>query len=251
MEVHHHAHTAPITIGEKKWINHFWDFLMLFLAVFCGFLAENQREHYVEHKREKQYIRSLVSDIKTDTTNITKWLASFNRLEKSCDTILDNFSSGTKYYSRLFGRNYFRIMSGYPDFIYTDRTMQQLKNSGGLRLIRSTPVSDSIVSYDAAVRDILIEETGISLYFDQLNNLTNIMWSFQKMDLERKTKTLDEIQEQKINFWIKKDAEEFEHIYNVISKYRETIRYYIGYVSQLKAQGSRLIDFLQNEYHLK
>ena len=77
------------------------------------------------------------------------------------------------------------------------------------------------------------------------------MWSFQKMALERKTKTLDEIQEQKINFWIKKDAEEFEHLYNLIRKYRETIRYYIGYVSQLKAQGSRLIDFLQNDYNLK
>ncbi|MBK9661472.1 MAG: hypothetical protein IPO68_16495 [Chitinophagaceae bacterium] len=43
MEVHHHAHTA-----RKKWTHYFWEFLMLFLAVFCGFLAENQREHYVK-----------------------------------------------------------------------------------------------------------------------------------------------------------------------------------------------------------
>ena len=40
---------------------------MLFLAVFAGFLAENQREHYVEHQREKQYIRSMIEDLQTDT----------------------------------------------------------------------------------------------------------------------------------------------------------------------------------------
>jgi hypothetical protein len=48
MEVHHHAHTA-----RKKWTHYFWEFLMLFLAVFAGFLAENQREHIVEHQRKK------------------------------------------------------------------------------------------------------------------------------------------------------------------------------------------------------
>ena len=58
MEVHAHTHTA-----RKKWTHYFWEFLMLFLAVFCGFLAENQREHMVEHQREKQYMESLLSDL--------------------------------------------------------------------------------------------------------------------------------------------------------------------------------------------
>ena len=48
MEVHAHTHTA-----RKKWTNYFWEFLMLFLAVFCGFLAENQREHMIEHRKEQ------------------------------------------------------------------------------------------------------------------------------------------------------------------------------------------------------
>jgi hypothetical protein len=38
MEVHAHSHTA-----RKKWTHYFWEFLMLFLAVFCGFMAENIR----------------------------------------------------------------------------------------------------------------------------------------------------------------------------------------------------------------
>ena len=48
MEVHHHAHTA-----RKKWTHYFWEFLMLFLAVFCGFLAEYTLEHKIEKAREK------------------------------------------------------------------------------------------------------------------------------------------------------------------------------------------------------
>ena len=57
MEVHAHSHTP-----RKKWTHYLWEFLMLFLAVFCGFLAENFREHYVEHQREIQFIQSLVKE---------------------------------------------------------------------------------------------------------------------------------------------------------------------------------------------
>jgi len=62
MEVHHHAHRE----GKKNWKSYFWEFLMLFLAVFCGFLAEYQLEHVIEHQREKQYMQSLIADLKND-----------------------------------------------------------------------------------------------------------------------------------------------------------------------------------------
>jgi hypothetical protein len=45
-------------------------------------------------------------------------------------------------------------------FVYNDRTIQQLKNSGGLRLIRRQVVSDRITQYDGNVRRIeKIEES--------------------------------------------------------------------------------------------
>ncbi|MBK6382415.1 MAG: hypothetical protein IPF69_02905 [Chitinophagaceae bacterium] len=55
MEVHNHAHTS-----RKKWTHYFWEFLMLFLAVFCGFLAEYQLEHKIEKDREKVFIKKYV-----------------------------------------------------------------------------------------------------------------------------------------------------------------------------------------------
>ena len=76
MEVHAHSHTE-----RKKWTHYFWEFLMLFLAVFCGFLAENQREHMVEHQREKQYMNSLITDLKGDTALIRS-VISFTEMKE-------------------------------------------------------------------------------------------------------------------------------------------------------------------------
>ena len=39
MEIHAHSHTPG-----KKWTHYFREFLMLFPAVFCGFLAEYHLE---------------------------------------------------------------------------------------------------------------------------------------------------------------------------------------------------------------
>ena len=46
MDVHYHSHNA-----RKKWLHYFWEFLMLFFAVFCGFLAEYALEHKIEKDR--------------------------------------------------------------------------------------------------------------------------------------------------------------------------------------------------------
>src|SRR6185503_18682097 len=66
MEVHAHTHTA-----RKKWTHYFWEFLMLFLAVFCGFMAENIREHKIEQHRAEEFAKSLMQDLQNDTAAIT------------------------------------------------------------------------------------------------------------------------------------------------------------------------------------
>src|SRR6195256_1492529 len=65
MEVHHHPdlHHKP-----KKWKEYFLEFLMLFLAVTLGFFAESYREHLVEQKKEREYIKSMVEDLKSDSS---------------------------------------------------------------------------------------------------------------------------------------------------------------------------------------
>ncbi|HEY9703489.1 MAG TPA: hypothetical protein V6C58_13650 [Allocoleopsis sp.] len=146
MEVHHHTH------HPKKWKEYFWEFFMLFLAVFCGFLAELQLEHYVEHQRERQYMVSMLEDLKSDTAMLSNNIQE--RLERvaMCDSLTLYFDKQID--QTLTGRVYFyaRTASIPCNLFPSDRTVQQLKNSGNLRLIRNQAISNNIMLYDQNLR---------------------------------------------------------------------------------------------------
>ena len=190
MEVHHHPHLAS---GEthtprKKWTHYFWEFLMLFLAVTLGFFVENQREHYIEHQREKQFIKSLFNDIISDTANIAKIINARTVKEQMLDSISNmmnsprpaNFIKQIYPYAVLVGRTLpYR-------FVPNDGTMQQLKNSGALRLIRNRAVVDSIGKYDINVRNILgqyaVEENQIEHYRSAAAKIFDALFFGQMLD---------------------------------------------------------------------
>ena len=125
MEVHAHTHTS-----RKNWTHYFWEFLMLFLAVFSGFLAEYQLEHKIERDREKVYMSSMLEDLISDTTQLS--VNSHARLRRvdMVDSMIFLFS--TADYSAKLNDIYFygRSLSMNIDFFPNDRTILQLKNSG-------------------------------------------------------------------------------------------------------------------------
>ena len=235
MEVHAHTHTP-----RKKWTHYLWEFLMLFLAVFCGFLAENQREHMIENQREKQYIHSIIQDLKTDTANISEMLIKFEVIKKGCDSILNSFQDFIRSFKETL---FWKVAYGYPDFIYTDRTMQQLKNAGGLRLIRNMNSADSIVNYDAIVKDIFIEQDGINRYWVRINEFADKFMRYRTLY----KKGIEESRD----IWLTKDENEFDHLYNLLIKYSITIVNYIRQLRNVENSAGRLIVQLQKEYQLK
>ena len=91
MEVHQHAHHG----GKKNWKSYFWEFLMLFLAVFCGFLAEYKLEHIVEHQKGIQYIHSLKEDIQVDTAKLSKLITDFEQKQSGLDSMLESLKGIT------------------------------------------------------------------------------------------------------------------------------------------------------------
>jgi hypothetical protein len=153
MEVHAHSHTP-----RKKWTHYFWEFLMLFLAVTLGFFVENQREHYIEHVREKKYIQSLFNDLKSDTAAIKDSERKRQNVCKMIDTVIMLLKSDKR--KSVTNRIYYLARKiPYSDgrFSFNTKTYEQLKNSGNLRLIQNTSVLDMISDYyhdagNAAVR---------------------------------------------------------------------------------------------------
>ena len=142
MEVHAHSHSP-----RKKWTHYFWEFLMLFLAVFCGFLAEYQLEHKIEKDREKQFIQSLLEDLAEDTVSLSEVIGSFESNIKRADTLMKLLCSPDV---RNHGGDLYYLGRRTPrsDVItLNDRTIQQMKNSGGFRLIRKQKVSNAVIEY--------------------------------------------------------------------------------------------------------
>ncbi|MEO6221067.1 MAG: hypothetical protein ABIO81_11600, partial [Ginsengibacter sp.] len=152
MEVHHHTHPGH---QKKKWTDYFWEFLMLFLAVFCGFLAEYQLEHKIESDREKQFIHSYIEDLKIDIVTINTNLLFQKRRRNHLDSLIYLLSEQKikGYENELYylGRNLVRSTR----FQSNDRTITQLKNSGSLRMIRNENAADSIISYQKVVDNII------------------------------------------------------------------------------------------------
>src|SRR5213075_1972538 len=149
MEVHHHP-----KVEKKSFREYFLEFLMLFLAVTLGFFAENIRESFTDHKKEKKYIRSLLADLKEDSTMITR-LARMNfkmtRGQDSLIVLLNNFKD-TGIVVRKSYRYYFLYTTNFAEMVFNERTMSQLLNAGSMRLIEDQNISDSIMDYNSVVK---------------------------------------------------------------------------------------------------
>ena len=150
MEVHAHSSPAPggAHTARKKWTHYFWEFLMLFLAVFCGFLAEYQLEHKIEKDRERQFINSLISDLEDDEKILKTMTTSEELGITSLDTLmnlLDNPAMAKQNGDQLY--YVARMGPRYIPFANNSRTFDQLKFSGGFRLIRYPEASNKIMDY--------------------------------------------------------------------------------------------------------
>ena len=155
MEVHHHAHDLAVPHYKKNWKSYFWEFLMLFLAVFCGFLAEYQLEHKIERDREKIYMKNMLADLKYDTGSYK----NYARNSKIAFGVVDSLTFLLKSPERKINANkiYFlvRIFTMREDLLFVnERTYDQMKSSGYLRLIHKQEVADSVSYYYNSLKQI-------------------------------------------------------------------------------------------------
>ena len=63
MEQQHLDQVSP----KKKWYVYFIDFIMLFVAVTLGFLAENVRDQQTDKNREISYLKNVHEDLLNET----------------------------------------------------------------------------------------------------------------------------------------------------------------------------------------
>ena len=247
MEVHTHTNTQ-----RKKWTHYLWEFLMLFFAVFCGFLAENFREHQVEHQKEMQFIRSMADDIKLDTAALNGILLNRIRRKEMFDSLTSLLISPQrdKFISRLyyFSRHMQRLSPVI--FTYNDRTIQQLKNGGNMRLIRKQAVTDAIVLYDALVRDLGITEDRENTYM--LQCLPHLYRIYDGRVMDMMIDSLSAIHEPPSNVTLLPTAMAALPDFNgSLHSMKSSNIVLQNKMKSLIAEGEKLLNIMKKEYHLE
>lgn len=156
MEVHHHGSHG------SGWKSYLKEFLMLFLAVLCGFFAEMKVHSVLENKFETEYIESISEDIESDIRQIDRLVADYQKHLLQMDSLIEILSTeAVKSDSRKAYRLWTTIQ-GFEDFSYDDRTIQQLK-SGGLRLVKQRDAASAIMRYDQSVRKFQLQRNILNL----------------------------------------------------------------------------------------
>jgi hypothetical protein len=151
---------------------------MLFLAVTLGFFVENQREHYVEGQREKQFMRSLVHDLEADTSGYNYSIATHTESNRMIDTLISLLKSHNRNDST--GKIYFlaRSIPLADHGIHTvNKTYEQMKSSGNLRLVHNISLLDSLGYYYFYFNDIY----GIGPPQMQFENRHDLFVSINKL----------------------------------------------------------------------
>jgi hypothetical protein len=191
----------------------------------------------------------MVEDLKSDTTELTIHI----RLRMERNVMIDSLiyllsqtnirENGSSIY--YLGR----VISPPISFFPNDRTIQQLKSAGGLRLIRNMDISNSIMAYDRKMRQSVFELGDEQQVRAEYRLIANKIFSGQVFHQMMITKEINRpignptlFSEDKA--LINELIMEAQYLEKVNQK--QEIR-----AQELVDQARKLIKEIENQYHLK
>jgi hypothetical protein len=248
MEVHHHPE-----VEKKGFKEYLLEGLMIFVAVTMGFFAESIRENITDHTKEREFILSMIEDAKTDTANIRQAIIlntkRANRLD-SLAALCFNYDAAQNNDSAVYRLYRFALI--HPDFVSpAERTLLQLKNSGGMRLIKKKAAVDSVIQYDDIAKKLADQQAYYERYQNESINPASQIFNFKYFrfglatgpkapsNLFTGTKLLTQDKIKLIEFA------------NKITIYHGVVAFYTIRLQEMNDHAVNLINSLQKEYHLE
>jgi hypothetical protein len=251
MEVHHHPdlHHQP-----KKWKEYFLEFLMIFLAVTMGFFAENIREGISNKEKEREYMESMLVDLKTDTAEITQITSLQKSLVRKMDSALSipterlhNIDAQDTFYHHFvyfYGWNWF--------FTRYDNTLVQLKNAGGFSILKNQMVIESISNLNLVYeRDLnFITEHFYVPRWQRLDEFAMQLISLPEIPLDYNDPGYNTYLPHK-EIFLRYDRASLEQLYSFIRFEKADIEIIEYWERQYRNKAIGLMDLIQKEYQLE
>lgn len=236
----------------KKYI---LEFLMLFLAVFLGFIADNYREVVLEKSKERKYITSLIKDVEADKRDLNQVIKN-NIFRKS---YLDSLSS----YCFAFDREgiateklyaFYPIVLQRPDFfIPNDLTMIQLKNAGDMRLINNQRAVKEILQYDLQKALIRNQQEYYENYHNKAISSGLKIFNHKKVREALDLKRSNDVESlRKMSYTLLENGDRMiPQFGNEIAMYQGVVDYYNMLLTASKHQADSLIINLKRAYEME
>ena len=250
MEVHAHTHTP-----RKKWTHYFWEFLMLFLAVFCGFLAENFREHTINLEIERNNMKSFLRNLREDSVQLNKSIGVNEKRFRYLDTLIKLKSRETEDGDFKNEFVYYSLKVGFLNYFTSNQSnFRQMQSSGTLRLIRKSGVLDSILNYETHYEQIKHQEDICMNWWYKAIEQDCILTDITPLASLEANKLWEVTLPELKNINLPKISNEpfaFQQYFNWRVNERIALGYYIQYLQDEFSYLQKLIPFLKKEYHLK
>ena len=244
MEVHHQPHIHH----KKKWKDYLFEFFMLFLAVSAGFLVENQREHYVEHQRAKDYAAMLRKDLAADTVIINIIIGYRNDQAKRYAQLRGKMDSvplekiNQQEFAQLAGE-----AGKYLHLLPNNGTLQQLKSAGALRYFKDTTLVYTLTSYEEDLKHgEYVQSEEREFFTDKVLPFKLVHFNYS---LAAPVPGVNNYPPEYLIDFNKKTMLEFYNLMDRSASFNEML----GEVSftRHKKKAALLIEMLKKEYHLE
>ncbi len=243
MEVHHHSH------HPKKWKEYITEFLMLFLAVSLGFMAENIREHQIEKQREIAYLQNVHEDLKLDLIKIDDVISSNTIRLQAMDTLFQLINNNTITNEDVY--YYIRNLALRATFESSHVGLDQIKSAGGLRMVKNPEIISGIQEYERAldalnklenVRERTLEQARfkMAVVFEPTISYEMLVNQGQGDMRFNRPKKADEI--------LQKNKQAVKELLNLVSFGLNSNRYLNSNLSNQKKIGLKLDSAIVKEY---
>ena len=238
----HHIHKAP----GQGWKHYFFEFLMLFLAVFAGFLAENQREHIVEHQREKKFARRLLTDLRQDSLFFETRIQLLEKRQQVHEQFLKIMTNPAGATDSAVNRGFVRILLlTETSNDYTTATYNQMKTSGSLRYINNDNLTTSLQQYyDVLLAKISRDSEGADKFF------TDYIISYMTKHFRFQDFKAADGSSQHIKL-LNRSAESDQELINIMQVWAANCDTQLNLQRPAQKQTLELIKLIKKEYHLQ
>lgn len=193
---------------------------------------------------------TLVEDLQTDTAMLKKSIIAVSDRIKHIDSVLlylyhnPGMKSTTRDFFRIAARALFRL-----NIVFTDRTSTQLKNAGGMRLVREKNVADAIVNYWNQIEFIKDLMERYHIYREEGRSLSSKFTKYYEFYISNQDSSLDKKNSYPL---INNDPAIISEYGNIVAFCGILLR--PNFQNALDAQlqnANELIKLIREEYHLK